>query len=81
MGRFEWLIFAEERLQFCSSLGRLRVCVKSIDWPRGYVFVSPAKAGAQMPPLVDTEMTLDSGLRRNDGQGIMLCPDIFEHRL
>ena len=26
-------------------------------------------------------MTLDSGLRRNDVQGIMTCPDIFEHRL
>ncbi len=26
-------------------------------------------------------MTLDSGLRRNDVPGIMLCPDIFEHRL
>ena len=26
-------------------------------------------------------MTLDSGLRRNDGQGKMLRPDIFEHRL
>ncbi len=32
-------------------------------------------------PLVDGEMTLDSGLRRNDVQGIMLCLDIFEHRL
>ncbi len=52
---------------------QLRACVKSIDGPRGGVFVAPAKAGAQM--------TLDSGLRRNDVQGIMLCPDIFEHRL
>jgi len=26
-------------------------------------------------------MTLDSGLRRNDVQRIMLCPDILEHRL
>ena len=26
-------------------------------------------------------MTLDSGLRRNDAPGIMLCPDIFEHSL
>jgi hypothetical protein len=26
-------------------------------------------------------MTLDSGLRRNDVPGIMLCPDIFEARL
>ena len=26
-------------------------------------------------------MTLDSGLRWNDVPGIMLCPDIFEHRL
>ena len=25
-------------------------------------------------------MTLDSGLRRNDVLGIMLCPDIFEPR-
>ena len=32
-------------------------------------------------PLVDGQMTLDSGLRRNDVQEIMLCPDIFEHRL
>ncbi len=34
-----------------------------------------------MPPLVDLQMTLDSGLRRNNVQGIMLCPDIFEHSL
>jgi len=26
-------------------------------------------------------MTLDSGLRRHDVQGILLCPDILEHRL
>jgi hypothetical protein len=32
-------------------------------------------------PLVDRLMTLDSGLRRKDVQGIPLCPDIFEHRL
>ncbi len=31
--------------------------------------------------LVEGQMTLDSGLRRNDVRGVMLCPDIFEHRL
>jgi hypothetical protein len=30
---------------------------------------------------VDGYMTLDSGLRRNDLPGIMICPNIFEHRL
>ncbi len=57
-----------------------RACVKSKDGLRGGVFVAPAKAGAQMPPLVDGSMTLDSGLRRNDVQGIMPCTHIFEHR-
>ncbi len=60
---------------------QLRAWVKSIDGPDGGVFVAPAKAGVQMPPLDEGLMTLDSGLRRNDGPGIMLCPDIFEHRL
>ena len=32
-------------------------------------------------PLVDGEITLDSGLRRNDGQGTTLRPDIFQQRL
>ena len=32
-------------------------------------------------PLIDGEMTLDSGLRRHDVPGIMLCPDIFGPRL
>ena len=47
----------------------------------GSVFVAPAKAGAQMPPLVDGQMALDSGLCRNDERAIILCPDFFEHRL
>jgi len=34
-----------------------------------------------MPPLVDGEMTLDSGLRRKDVPGIMRCPKIFDHML
>ncbi len=32
-------------------------------------------------PLVDGWLPLDSGLRRNDVPGIVLCQDIFEHRL
>ncbi len=32
-------------------------------------------------PLVNRHMTLDSGAGRNDVLGIMLFPDIFEHRL
>ena len=39
------------------------------------------KPESRCRPLVDGQMPLDSGLRRNDVQGIRLCPDIFEHRL
>ncbi len=39
------------------------------------------KSESRCRPLVDGWMTLDSGLRRNDPQGIMRCPDIFEHKL
>ena len=58
-----------------------RAGVKSIDGPCGDEFVAPAKAPEpRFRPPVDAEIKLDSGLRRNDVPGLMLCPNIFEHR-
>ena len=59
----------------------IRSLCQKHQWNQGAVSGLRPKPEPRYRPLVDGEMTLDSGLRRNDGQGIMLHPDIFEHSL
>ena len=57
------------------------MCSKALMSPVAMYSSLRRKPEPRCRPLVDALMTLDPGLRRNDVPGIMLCPDILEHRL